>query len=77
MTSDNAIQSIMDLPLEIHEAILWRLRHDSFALHRVERVCLLWKEIVARMERKIGSEFRRIKVSQVTHFIFEGSGKAF
>ncbi len=37
--------------------------NDSFSLHRIERVCLLWNRIVAQREEK-GLKFRRKKVSE-------------
>jgi len=54
--------SLMDLPVEIHVKILTYL-FDAFTLHRVERVCTLWSEIIADRERK-GFKFRRKKVKE-------------
>ena len=52
---------VSDLPVEMQRLILSYLADDSFTLHRVERVCLLWQEIVLDLEAK-GIKFRRRKV---------------
>ncbi len=57
--------SFSDLPVELHQLILSYIV-DSFSLHRIERVCVLWNQIVADRERK-GFKFRRKKVSGATH----------
>ena len=49
-----------DLPVELHRLIL-SFVSDSFSLHRLERVCVLWNELVAERERR-GFKFRKKKV---------------
>lgn len=54
--------SFSSLPVELHMLVLSYI-NDSFSLHRIERVCLLWNRIVAQREEK-GLKFRRKKVSE-------------
>ncbi len=54
--------SFSDLPVELHRLIL-SFVSDSFSLHRLERVCALWNELVAERERR-GFKFRRKKVKK-------------
>ena len=49
------------LPTEVVEKILWKLRHDPVALHRVEAVCSKWADIVRFFERHRGLQFRHKK----------------
>ena len=54
-----------DLPVELHRLIL-SFVSDSFSLHRLERVCVLWNELVAERERR-GLRFRRKKVKKIVN----------
>ena len=56
------IQFKMDIPVEIQEKILWYLRFDTVTMHRVEKVCLLWSEIVGFFEKYKSLRFRSTKV---------------
>ena len=35
---------------------------DPFTLYRVEKVCVLWKEIIRLLEKERGLRFRTVKV---------------
>lgn len=56
-----------NLPVEVQERILWCLRNDSVTLHRVERVCSLWADIVQFFEKYKSVRWRTIKVLQRLH----------
>ena len=50
----------MDLPVEIQVQILSNII-DSFTIHRIVKVCRLWKEIIEFLENEKGLRFRTIK----------------
>ena len=60
-----------NLPVEVQERILWCLRNDSVTLHRVERVCSLWADIVQFFEKYKSVRWRTIKVFNENNYIFE------
>ena len=57
-----------NLPVEVQERILWCLRNDSVTLHRVERVCSLWADIVQFFEKYKSVRWRTIKVMKIIRF---------
>ena len=58
-----------NLPVEVQERILWCLRNDSVTLHRVERVCSLWADIVQFFEKYKSVRWRTIKVMKIIIFL--------
>ena len=50
----------MDLPVEIQVQILSNII-DPFTIHRIVKVCRLWKEIIEFLENEKGLRFRTIK----------------
>ena len=62
---------VMDrLPIEIIEQILWHLGNDSLALHRAERVCQTWADIIQFFEVYKKLRWRSKKVILSLHTFF-------
>lgn len=52
---------MVKLPVEIQVKILSYIK-DPFTLYRVEKVCVLWKDIIRLLEEERGLRFRTVKV---------------
>ena len=67
----NKMGRIDDLPIELQLKIISFVR-DPLTLHRIEKVCQTWAEIIRFLELHKGLKFRQIKASAVTWFFGEG-----